>query len=166
MPISNDTRVNSALRLAGGYTISALTAIAVLGFIPQESATALIQAIRDFNDGIQQAVGALGKMWIIAGPLLLGILAKFGIQGNSLPAIIDKLLNVARQPAETPEAAQVQQAIIQATAAVATAPVPLAHNAKVVLLDAVAAQPEVVGTIKVTDPKLEADTTSQQIKAA
>lgn len=43
---------------------------------------------------------------------------------------------------------------------------PLAHEAKVALLDATAAQPEVVGTIEVTDKSLEAATQSDQIKAA
>lgn len=165
MPISNDTRVNSALRLAGGYLGTALTVMATLSIIPQEQANELIAQFRILTDSIVAAVGALGKMWVIIFPIAVGILAKFGIQSNSLPAIIGKLLAKAKE--NTVEGTQAQTALVQATAQIAAAPdAALAHDAKVVLLDAVAAQPEVVGVIKVTDPKLAADTISTQVKAA
>lgn len=64
-------------------------------------------------------------------------------------------------------AADAQKAIVQATSAIAQDPtIPGSRDAKVALLDATAALPEVVGDIKVADPTLAMETVSSQVKPA
>ena len=63
--------------------------------------------------------------------------------------------------------AETQKSIIQTTASIAQSNnLEVSKDAKVVLLDATAALPEVVSDIKVADPELAAATVSNQIKPA
>jgi hypothetical protein len=63
--------------------------------------------------------------------------------------------------------AETQKSIIQTTASIAQSNnLEVSKDAKVVLLDATAALPEVVGDIKVVDPDLAAATASPQVKTA
>lgn len=92
-----------------------------------------------------------------------------GIQASRSASPTSQIASV-REIATGPASAQAvdaQKALVEATAAVAADPtIPTSKEAKVALLDAVAAQPEVVGDIKVTDPDLATATTSPQIKPA
>lgn len=162
----SQNQLNAALRYGGTAVGTLFTIFGALQFISPEQVAQLTAAVHDFNQSILSAYGALTKMWVILGPVAIFWLGKVGVQSSSVKAIADKLLKIASGPAG-PASVEAQKAAIQVTAAVANDPtIPKSTEAKAALLDAVAAQPEVVGKINVTDPALVAASQSNQIQRA
>lgn len=92
-----------------------------------------------------------------------------GIKAANSASPVNQIASVQQiaTGAAGPVASDAQKALIEATSAVAQDSSILAsQEAKVALLDATAALPEVVGNINVTDKSLELATSSPQIKAA
>lgn len=124
--------------------------------VSMDQVTVLINALGDTATTLLQVVAAAATLY-------------GGIKAASTATTANRIADVralATGPASA-DAADAQKALIEATAAVAQdTTIPTSMDAKVALLDATAAMPEVVGTIRVTDPSLEAATSSPQIKAA
>ncbi len=159
-------QLNAALRYGGTTAATLFTILGGLQFVTPEQVAQLTAAVHDFNQSILSAYGALTKMWVILGPVAIFWLTKAGVQSSSVKSIAGKLLQIATGAA-SPSSIEAQKAAIQVTSAVAQdKSIPKSTEAKAALLDAVAAQPEVVGRITVTDPALVAATTSNQIQRA
>ena len=92
-----DFSVKNIISNGGAHAMTALTVIAGLGWIKPEDATALIAAVHQFNDAIVSAVGALGKMWIIIGPLAIAGFARLGVTNPTVQGLLSKLTTLATQ---------------------------------------------------------------------
>lgn len=117
----SDTTKN-LLAQVGSNGMTALTVLGVLGFLSPEQSTALIAAIHEFNDGLVQTFGALGKMWIILGPLVAGIFVKLGISNPTVQNILATLTKAATSGTPT------EQKAVQAQIATTTANLPLVEG--------------------------------------
>jgi hypothetical protein len=124
--------------------------------VSMENATALINALGDTATTILQVIAAAATIY-------------GGIKAASTATPANRIADVRNLAtgAASEDAVAAQAALIDATSAIAQDnTIPKSQEAKVALLDATAAMPEVIGTIRVTDPALEAATSSSQIKAA
>lgn len=110
--------VKSSLSSIGAHAITAATTLAALGFVNPDDVTALVAAIHQFNDGIAQTVGALGKMWIVIGPLAAWFVARLGITN---PTVQNLLATLTKMATTGTNAEQTQK---QADIAAATAELP------------------------------------------
>jgi hypothetical protein len=136
-------KLNAGLRYAGTAAGTLFTLFGAMQFVTPEQVAQLTSAVHDFNNSMISAYGALTKMWIILGPAMVIILAKFGIQSSSVKAIGDKLLRIATGPA-SPGAVEAQKAAINVTAAVALdKTIPTSEEAKNTLVAATIALPQV-----------------------
>lgn len=114
MPAS--TQVNAAMRYLGSNAATAFAVLALMGMLTPEQVTALNAAMNDFTTGIGMVVSSASKMWMILGPLAAFWLAKVGIQSASVQGLVGRLLQIAQKEA-TPEATQAKVAIVNAAAA-------------------------------------------------
>ncbi len=87
--------VKGSLTSIGAHAITAATTLAALGFVNPDDVTALVAAIHQFNDGIAQTVGALGKMWIVLGPLAAWLVARLGITSPTMQNLLATLTKMA-----------------------------------------------------------------------
>lgn len=162
----SQNKLNAGLRYAGTSAATLFTIFGALQFVTPEQVAQLTAAVHEFNQSIVSAYGALTKMWVIIGPVALVWLGKVGFQSSSVKAMAAKLLTIAANNND-PKATEAQTAIVEATRSIARDPqIQASTEAKVALLDAVAAQPEVVGKINVTDAKLAEATESPQVQKA
>lgn len=124
--------------------------------VSMENVTILINSLGD-------TVGLLIQVAAAAATVYGGIKAA----NTATPANrIADVKNIATGAASE-DAVAAQAALIEATSAVAQDnSIPKSQEAKVALLDATAAMPEVIGTIRVSDPNLSDATSSPQVKAA
>lgn len=139
----SDTTKNLLAQI-GSNGMTALTVLGVLGFLSPEQSTALIAAIHQFNDGLVQTFGALGKMWIILGPLVAALFVKLGISTPTVQNILATLTKAATTG--TPD----EQKAIQAQIATSTANLPLVTG---VVAPVLAADPSTPGNV-VANPEV------------
>lgn len=162
----SQNKLNAALRYGGASAATVFTLFGALQFVTPEQVAELTTQVHVFNESILSAYGALTKMWVILGPVALFWLGKVGFQSSSVKAMAAKLLTIAANAAD-PKATEAQKAIVDATNVIALNPqIQTSTEAKVALLDAVAAQPEVVGKINVTDSVLVDASASNQVQKA
>lgn len=133
--------IKGALTSVSSHVVTAATTIAALGLVDQSDAQAFIAAVHEFNDGIVQSVGALGKMWIVIGPLAAWLVARLGISNPTVQNILASLTKAATSG--SPE----QQKAVQAQIASATAELPLVTG---VVAPALAADPSTPGNVVAT----------------
>lgn len=146
---------------AGG---SALTIMAVLQLLSPEQVMELKAQAEIANQSIFTLYGALTKMWIIAGPVAIGIAVKLGWNSSGVQALAGKLLGIAKHDT-TPAAVEAQKAIVQATSTIAQDnSLPSSQDAKDTLVAATIALDE-VQTI-VTDAVTAARSPSESVVAA
>lgn len=124
--------------------------------VSMDQVTTLINALGDTVTTVLQVVAAVGVLY-------------GGIKAASTATPANRIADVRNLAtgAASDDAVAAQSALIEATSAIAQDnTIPKSQEAKVALLDATAAMPEVIGTIKVSDPALEVATSSPQVKAA
>jgi hypothetical protein len=122
-----------------------------MSLVSADQLVSLKANLETLKTSIITGYGALVNMGIVLGPVLVVIMAKMGWDSSSVQAISRKLLGIATGPAG-PAAIEAQNAVIQATAAVAMdKTLPKSDEAKNTLVAATIALPE-VQTI-VTDAK-------------
>lgn len=136
------------------------TAIVIFGLqakgVNIEQVTSSINALGEVAKDIITVVAALAPLYALLK----------ASHSASPTQQIQSVKEIATGPASS-TAVDAQAVLISATAAIAQDnTIPTSKDAKVALLDAVAAQPEVVGRINVTDQSLVDATTSDQIKKA
>lgn len=159
-------KLSSLKRYAGTSGATLLTVLGALSFLDAQQIAEVKAQVDILNQSIVTAYGALTKMWIILGPVGIAVAAKLGWNSSGVKELAGKLLNIASGPA-SPQAAEAQKALVQATTAIAQdSNIPASLEAKAALIDGAAAQPEVVGKISVTDPALLNATQSTQVQKA
>jgi hypothetical protein len=159
-------QVNAGLRYAGASAGTLFTVLGALQFVTPEQVAELTTQIHILNDSLFTAYGALLKMWVILGPVMVGVLGYFGVKSSSVKAIGEKLRAIATGAA-SPASREAQKVAIQVTGAIAQdKSIPASTEAKVALLDAVTENVGVIGKINVTDQKLVDRTVSDQVQKA
>lgn len=163
-------KVNVAARYVGSNALGALTLAAALAGMPTEQAHQIVDGLQKMYEATQDFVGAFAGVWFIIFPIIASLLAKLGIDASGFGAMVGKVLAAAKAGD-----ANAQAQVVQATGTLLANPQTLAVQrtdpnqvlqVKTALLDATAALPEVVGSINVTDAKLEAGTSSPQVVKA
>lgn len=135
-----------------------LAIIGVVALSPQQ-----IDRIISVAQQIGVVVGAIAALLGIVGPILAGIWGTF----KSTQAQQIKSTEVIATGPKSEMAVAAQQALIAGTNTIAQdKTIPTSFEAKAALIDAAAAQPEVVGKINVTDPALVVATQSNQVQKA
>jgi hypothetical protein len=107
--------VKGVLTGVSSHVITAATTIAALGLVNPEDVKTFIEAIHQFNDGLAQTVGALGKMWIVIGPLAAWFVARLGITNPTVQNLLATLTKMATSGTNA-EQTQKQADIASATA--------------------------------------------------
>ncbi len=127
---------------------TALTIMAALQLLSPEQIAELKAQADILNQSIVTGYGALTKMWIIAGPVAIGIAVKMGWNSSSMQALGSKLLKMAT--VDVPQAPSVGGAAsvgaagsAQADVAQAQAAIANATTAKDVLVAATIGLPQV-----------------------
>jgi hypothetical protein len=82
------TQINAALRYGGTWVATGGTALAVLGLIPADKAHALVDAMQGVLSDVQSLVGHLYLIAGIVGPLVMAVIARFGVKSASPQAQI------------------------------------------------------------------------------
>lgn len=157
MRLPTQSEVNAATRHVGTAVGVAVTIFGLQAKgIDMAAVKTVIESMGTTINTIIQLVAAIG---VVYG----------GIQATRSASTSNQIAQVKQIATgeKSAEAVDAQKALIEATSAVAQDnTIPKSQEAKVALLDATAALPEVIGTIRVSDPDLESATSSPQVKAA
>lgn len=159
-------KLSTLSRYAGTTGATLLTVLGALSFLDVQQIAEIKAQVDILNQSLITAYGALTKMWLILGPVGAAVAMKLGWNSSGVKALAGKLLTIASGPA-SPQAAEAQKALVDATTAIAQdRNIPASLEAKAALIDGAAAQPEVVGKINVTDIALLNATQSDQVQKA
>lgn len=151
-------------RYAATSAATAFTIMGAMSIITPDQAQQLTAALHQLSDSIVSGYGALFKMWVILGPVIMVWLAKLGINSSTVAGLIGHLLQKAQGPAG-PEAVAAQKAIIEATSTIAKdQTIPTSQAAANTLVAATVALPQ-VQTI-VVDKKTADESTSPSVVSA
>lgn len=153
-------QVDAATRYAG---VAVGTAFTIFGLqnkgFDLQKALSLVTQLGDTVNTILPAVSAVAALY----------LSTRGVISASPTNQIGAVTEIANNP-QNAQSDNAKVALLNATATIVANPagatgavIDVSQVTKAALLDATAAIPEVVGTIEVTDPKLEQATTSTQV---
>lgn len=145
MAFSSET-VGQLLASGRHYISTTVGFIGGIGIMSAAQSKGLTDAVNEIFTGLNMIFHGATSAWaiiIVAFPLIGGIMGKIASNSASLPS---------------------QAAALKAAVKDPNTPVP--EEAKVDILDATAALPEVVSDIKVADPALASATESPQVKPA
>lgn len=126
---------------------TALTIMAALQLLTPDQIAELKAQADILNQSIITGYGALTKMWIVAGPVAVGIAVKMGWNSSGVKAIGAKLLGmVAHEPPPSPSSVSMLESISPSPVSVADAQetISKATSATEVLAAVVAAAPAAV----------------------
>lgn len=146
------------------YTVggTTFTIFAALALIPQDQVQPALDALHQVGDGLTTVFGGLSKLWIILGPVAIGLAAK----GAGVAATFSHQVRamIAKAGSDSPQADQAKVALVEAVSNMATGSRSAqAAQAKEALVNAAAALPEVE---KVVAPTLAANpATAQNVTA-
>lgn len=105
-------QVNAVMRHAYTAGGTLFTILATLALIPQEKVAALMTSLHQIGDAVNQITGALSAMWIILGPLAIGLAAK----GAAFAASFRSQLKSVTSQAALPSNLEQKKEMISATA--------------------------------------------------
>lgn len=108
-------KLNSALRYGGTTAGTAFTFMAVMSLISPEQLADLKANIDVLSQSVITGYGALVKMWIILGPVAIGVLGKMGWNSSGVRAMAGKLLNIAINTSD-PKAQEAKEVLVTAAA--------------------------------------------------
>lgn len=153
-------QINIGLRYLGTAGGTLFTVMGALALITPDQAQQLATALHELNQSILTGYGALVKMWVILGPVGIGIFTTLGIKSGGFKALGAKLLKMAT--ADVPQAAPAPRPGLesalpspQADIAKAQAAIAGATSAKDVLIAATIGLPS-VQTIVADKPTADA----------
>lgn len=106
-------QLNIALRYAGTSAGTLFTLLGAIQFLTPEQVAQLATASHDLSNSIITGYGALLKMWVILGPVVVGGLAVVGFKSGSIKSMGEKLLTLSHGPSGNTELAK--QSLIAAT---------------------------------------------------
>ena len=168
MALDSNTNTGTVHRYVGSNLTGGLTVFVALGTLSPEQAQDVLKNVHVMYESTQSFVGAFANIWYIVFPIAALYLGRLGIKSNAVGSFMDRVLKIA-QSGNTPQAAEAQKAIIDATATVlnTTKPQDAATNVKAAILSAATTLPEVTDAkIEVADKALAAATPGPAVTAS
>lgn len=118
--MAQNTELQNKLSALKRYGVTAaggaLTIAGVLQLLTPEQIVELKAQADILNQSIMTGYGALTKMWIIIGPVMIGMAARLGWQSSSIKALAGKLLGIATNDADAKGATVAKVALVNAAA--------------------------------------------------
>jgi hypothetical protein len=108
-------KLNSALRYGGAAAGTAFTLMSVISLLTPDQVVQLKANIETLKTSIITGYGALVNMWIILGPVAIGVAAKMGWNSSGVQAMARKLLSIAAND-QDPKSMQAKVEIVNAAA--------------------------------------------------
>lgn len=108
-------KISSLKRYGVTAGATALTVLSALQLLSPEHLADLKTQADIFNHSIYSAYGALTHMWLIVGPVMVGIAVKMGWNSSSVKALGDKLFGIAAN-AKDPASTEAKVVIVTAAA--------------------------------------------------
>jgi hypothetical protein len=109
-------KLASALRYGSTAAGTGFTLLAVVSLLSPDQVVALKANVETLKTSILTGYGALLNMWVILGPLAIGVAAKLGWNSSSVQALSKKLLAIAGNAADPTAAKEAKVAIVNAAA--------------------------------------------------
>lgn len=109
-------KVNSGVRYSGTVLATTFTIMAALSLISPDQLVALKTNLETLKTSVVTGYGALVNMWIILGPVAIGVAAKLGWNSSGVQAMAGKLLTIAANKADPEKATEAKVAIVNAAA--------------------------------------------------
>lgn len=109
-------KLNSALRYGGATAGTAFAFLALISILSPEQVAELKAQVEILNNSIITGYGALIKMWIILGPIAIGVAAKLGWNSSSVQAMAGKLLTIATNVNDPKGATEAKVVLVNAAA--------------------------------------------------
>lgn len=116
MQMPDQDAINSLMRQ--GYTVggTAFTIAAMIAIIPQESVQPAIAALHQVGDGLQTAFGGFRSLFLIFGPVAIGLSAKAAAFAVSLKSQVKRVHEAAPHELMNAVADQTPGTLAKATA--------------------------------------------------
>jgi hypothetical protein len=108
-------KLNSALRYGGTAAGTGFTLLAVLSLLSPDQVVQLKGDVETLKTSIITGYGALLNMWIVLGPVAIGVAAKLGWNSSGAQAMARKLLSIASNDAD-PKSMQAKVELVNAAA--------------------------------------------------
>jgi hypothetical protein len=89
-------QLNAVLRHGGTAVGAMITVLGALAFLPPDQAQKALEALQASGKDVHNLMGHLSDLWIILGPALMLLMAKFAAGSASLKS---QLRSIARNPA-------------------------------------------------------------------
>lgn len=90
-----DTQLNAALRHV--YTVggTVFTLLATFALIPQEQVQPALNALHQIGDGLKQVFGGVSALWVIIGPVIIGLAGKGAVSAATFKNQLKSVTNGA-----------------------------------------------------------------------
>lgn len=108
-------KLNSALRYGGTAAGTAFTLMAVVSLLSPDQVVQLKANVETLKTSIITGYGALVNMWIILGPVAIGVAAKLGWNSSGVQAMVRKSLSIAANT-DDPKSMQAKVELVNAAA--------------------------------------------------
>lgn len=109
-------KLSSALRYGSASAGMAFTLLAVLSLLSPDQVVTLKANVETLKTSIITGYGALVNMWIILGPVAIGVAAKLGWNSSSVKALAGKLLTIATNKSDPKSATEAKVVLVNAAA--------------------------------------------------
>ena len=120
MAVTTNTELSnkmySALRYGGTAVGAVFTVMAALSLLSVDQVAQLKGDVETLKTSIVTGYGALIDMWIVLGPVAIGVAAKLGWNSSSVKAMAGKLFNIAKNDDDPAKATEAKVALVNAAA--------------------------------------------------
>ena len=88
-------QINVLIRQSLSVGGTAITILGVFAILPEDQAKAAIGYLQAIGNDLQMLFGDVSKLWVIIGPVIIALVAKWGLYAASLKG---QLSSIARNP--------------------------------------------------------------------
>jgi hypothetical protein len=88
-------QINVLIRQSLSVGGTAITILGVFALLPEDQAKAAIGYLQAIGNDLQMLFGDVSKLWVIVGPVIIALVAKWGLYAASLKG---QLSSIARNP--------------------------------------------------------------------
>ena len=88
-------QINVLIRQSLSVGGTAITILGVFALLPEDQAKAAIGYLQAIGNDLQMLFGDVSKLWVIIGPVIIALVAKWGLYAASLKG---QLSSIARNP--------------------------------------------------------------------
>ena len=88
-------QINVLIRQSLSVGGTAITILGVFAILPEDQAKAAIGHLQAIGNDLQMLFGDVSKLWVIVGPVIIALVAKWGLYAASLKG---QLSSIARNP--------------------------------------------------------------------